>query len=82
MLVALQGWEGDGEINGDVDASVLDKQRMTRKRGPDFVIELHEPQRCRNLYRRGEKGQLEATRMCLRIRSNFHLQGLCGELRR
>ena len=49
MLVALQGWEGNGERNGDVDASVLDKQRMTRKRGPGFVIELHEPRRCRNL---------------------------------
>lgn len=61
-------------------ASYINK-RMTRKRGPGFVTELHEPRRCRNLYRRGEKGPLEAARMCLRTRSSFHLQGLCGELR-
>ena len=32
MLVALQGWEGDGERNGDMDASILDKQENDQEK--------------------------------------------------
>lgn len=49
-----------GEKNGHVDALVLDKQRMIRKGGQGLIAELHEPQRCRNLYRRVQEGWLEA----------------------
>lgn len=32
MLVALQGWERDGERNGDMDASILDKQENDQEK--------------------------------------------------
>lgn len=32
MLVALQGWEGDGERNGDMDDSILDKQENDQEK--------------------------------------------------